>query len=197
MNKIFLKKSEIIAKKILLSFIDVNRFALEFFDSRKLYRKAFEKYDELRNESDIYFQKEISRLIEEGVIKKYYRGRKPYLELSQKGKKRLKKYLTKHLEIKFPRKWDKKWRIVIFDVPDKKKKSRDVLRRKLLSIGFLELQESVYVFPFDCWPEIDFLKRLLNLENYIQYIVAERIETETDLLKNFVNNNTINEKIMN
>lgn len=192
MGKLSLKKSGILVKDILLTFIDINRDMLEFFDSRKLYRIPFEKYDDFRNENKTKFRKEIYRLSQEGIIRKYYQDKKWYLELSQKGKKKLKKYVTDQLEIKYPNKWDKKWRIVIFDVPDKKKKSRDVLRSKLLSIGFIELQESVYVFPFDCWPEIEYLKNLLALSPNIQYIVANRIETETDLLETFIDRNVLN-----
>ena len=74
-------------------------------------------------------------------------------------KKLKKKYLTEQLEFKNSDKWDGKWHIVIFDIPNEKRKMRDVVRHKLLRIGFLELQESVYVYPFDCLLEINFLKK--------------------------------------
>lgn len=37
--------------------------------------------------------------------------------------------------------WDKRWRIVVFDVPEELRKGRDVLHSKLRALGFYELQK--------------------------------------------------------
>lgn len=62
---------------------------------------------------------------------------------------------------------------------------RDVLRRKLEEIGFVKLQESIYVFPYDCLNEIEALKTLFYIKPYVQYVIADRIESETDLIDLF------------
>lgn len=196
MNEIKLKQTKIMARQILLTFIDINRTILPLFDKRHVYRIPFKAYDKFRENDKDNFKIEMRRLQQQKLIKKYLDGKEEYVEMSNKGKTRLKKYVINQLEINQPELWDKKWRIVIFDIPNAKKKSRDVLRRKLLEIGFIELQESVYVFPFDCWPEIMFLKNLLYLSPHIQYIVADRIETEVDLIKIFLNCGTLKEKLL-
>ena len=52
---------------------------------------------------------------------------------------------------------DGEWRIVIFDIPEKFKKAREALRMKLKELGFLELQKSVFIFPYECEDEINFI----------------------------------------
>ena len=64
--------------------------------------------------------------------------------LTKEGQKKALKFKIDEIEIKVPAKWDGKWRIVIFDIPEKFKKAREALRRKLKDLGFLELQKSVF-----------------------------------------------------
>lgn len=75
-------------------------------------------------------------------------------------------------------KWDRKWRMVAFDMPEKYKKGRDALRYKLKNIGFRELQKSVFIFPYECQKEIAFLIKLYGLEKYVRYAVLEMIDNQ-------------------
>jgi phenylacetic acid degradation operon negative regulatory protein len=60
--------------------------------------------------------------------------------------------------------WDKKWRMVIFDIPEVTRRDRDFLRSQLQWLGFLELQKSVWIFPYEIKSELgDFIK-LCNIE---------------------------------
>ena len=192
-----LKKAISISQQILLGFVDANLFLLELFDSRKIYRVPLKTYDNFRLENKQRFGQEIYRLEQDGFIKKYFNGKETYLELSTKGKKRLKKHITDQIEINKPKKWDKKWHIVIFDIPNQKTDKRNVLRNKLIEIGFLELQESVYIYPFNCLEEINLIKNMYYVEQYVQYIIADRIETEIDLIKEFINNKVLTNKMIN
>lgn len=55
--------------------------------------------------------------------------------------------------------WDRKWRVVIFDIEEKEKRARNALRQKLISLGFGELQKSVYITPLDVLSDIkEFLR---------------------------------------
>jgi phenylacetic acid degradation operon negative regulatory protein len=47
-----------------------------------------------------------------------------------------------------PKTWDGKWRMVLFDIPDAQTQLRDELRATLQIVGFLRVQNSVYVFPY-------------------------------------------------
>jgi DNA-binding transcriptional regulator PaaX len=187
MDRESITKTKLLARQILLGFIDINRaLAYPFFDSSRMYRASLKKYDKFRFEDKVRFSKEIYRLNQAGFIKKYYDGKDVFIELTGKGKKRVKKYISDEMSIKKSRKWDRKWRIVIFDIPNGKRKSRDYIRNRLEYMGFYKLQESVYVFPFECLDEINYLKNNYFLAPYVQYIVADRIETETNLIKIFL-----------
>ncbi len=81
--------------------------------------------------------------------------------------------------------WDKKWRIVIFDIPEKLKKVRESLRYQLKRLGFIELQHSVLVLPFECRNEIEYIVEFYNARRFIRFIEATFIDNELDLKHKF------------
>ena len=83
--------------------------------------------------------------------------------------------------IKKPRKWDGRWRIVIFDVWERRRAVRDQLRRMLVKAGFRRVQDSVWVYPYDCEELLTFLRADLRLGKGILYIIAEGIENDRQL----------------
>jgi len=89
------------------------------------------------------------------------------------------------MEIKKPEKWDKKWRIILFDIPDKKRKERNALRHHLKKIGFYKYQESVFVHPFDCKDEMDYLIEFYNLRKFVRFVVADQLDNELELMVHF------------
>ncbi len=89
------------------------------------------------------------------------------------------------LKIKKPKRWDLLWRIVLFDIPEKHKKFRDIFRSHLKAIGFHELQHSVFVFPFPCEKEILSLVKLYHATPYVRFITAKHIDNESTLKKKF------------
>ena len=194
LDNIRLKKTAIVARQILLYFFDAYRTILPIFDKANVYRIPFKDYDRFRENDKIKFSREMYRLKRAGIIKKYIDKKGEFIEITSKGREMAKKYFVNQLEISIPKVWDKKWRLVIFDIPDDKRNARDILREKLEAIGFLKLQESVYVFPFDCQSEIGLLKRIYFIEPYVQYIVADRIETEINLIERFYDRGLISNK---
>ena len=81
-------------------------------------------------------------------------------------------------------KWNKKWYLVFFDVPEIQRNKRDYLRRYLKKLGFFPYQKSVYRFPYECEDEIKLIKQIVEGAKYMKYIVADRIEDE-NLVKKF------------
>lgn len=71
-------------------------------------------------------------------------------------------------------KWDAKWRVVIFDIPEKQRKVRDDLRFELKKLGFGPWQKSVWVTPFDIVDELNAYLKQQNLSEAVQIIVGER-----------------------
>jgi len=86
-----------------------------------------------------------------------------YIALTREGRKKAGKYLIDDLAIKRQKKWDGKYRIVIFDIPNITRIKRDALRGKLKDLGFFRLQQSVWVHAFDCKKEIKLLQEFFGL----------------------------------
>ena len=108
------------------------------------------------------------------------------VELTEKGKRKVKEIQFDGLTIKKPDFWDKKWRVVIFDIPDKyRRRSRDALRDKLKEIGFYQLQKSVWVFPYPCEKEIQFLCELFDINPFVNIVIAQNIYDDVKLRKYF------------
>lgn len=122
----------------------------------------------------------VSRLAKKGLIKKdneiYY--------LTAKGEKEAFFCYLKEDKItasKTKSAWDGKWRIIFFDVPEKKRRYRDELRSMLKVIGFKEFQKSIWIYPHKV-PE--FLKEILweeNIKHYTRLITTDTIEYDKDL----------------
>ena len=81
------------------------------------------------------------------------------------------------------RKWDKKWRVVIFDIPREFNRKRDTLRRRLRYMGFFMLQRSVFVLPYPCEEELSDLCETLNVGDYVDIITANSIGSREDELR--------------
>jgi CRISPR-associated endonuclease Cas2 len=107
------------------------------------------------------------------------------LTLSEGGKKSVLQFNLDQLEIARPRKWDWNWRIVIFDIPEKRKAGREALRSKLKQLGFYQLQKSCFIHPFDCKSEIDFISEIYEVSPYVNIIVAREVEGAKQLRRIF------------
>ncbi len=83
------------------------------------------------------------------------------------------------------KKWDKKWRLLIFDISEKRKSGRDTVRYKLAQFGLVRLQDSVWVYPYPCDEFIALLKMELKLGKNLLYLITDEFEGEDDLLKHF------------
>ena len=81
--------------------------------------------------------------------------------------------------------WDGKWRLLIFDIPERRKRVRNRIRETLRGLGFQRLQDSVWVFPHDCEDLITILKADLQIGRDVLYIIADRIEHDASLRKVF------------
>src|SRR3989338_1000124 len=107
-----------------------------------------------------------------------------YLEV--KGQKKVIKYSIKLL-LDFKnkeKKWDGKWFLVFFDVPEIQRNKRNYLRKYLVDIGFYRYQQSIYIFPYQCEKEIMLIKKIVEGTKYMKYIIADKIEDER-IMKTF------------
>lgn len=108
------------------------------------------------------------------------------LNLTNKGKNKSLTYNLDNLRVNKPKRWDKKWRVVLFDIPESYRSARDALRTHLKQIGFFELQKSVFVYPYPCDDVINFLIEFYNIRKNVRQILAEGLDNSLDL-KNYFN----------
>lgn len=142
--------------------------------------KKWQKYPK-RKVYDTFYM-----LRKKGYINIEKRNRQIYISLTKEGKKKAGMFQIDALTIKKPKKWDKKWRIVIFDIAQLKKTYREAFRGKLKELGFYPLQKSVWVYPFDCQAETELLKDFFGLSNQeMRLIVADNISKDDQLRKSF------------
>jgi len=107
------------------------------------------------------------------------------LTLSEKGKNKILKYNLDRIEIKKPARWDKLWRLVIFDIPEEERTGRMALAAKLKELGFYPLQKSVFIHPYECKDEIDFITEIFDLAPYVRFLRVKDIDIEQDLEERF------------
>jgi len=107
------------------------------------------------------------------------------VKLTDKGKEEILKFDLNNLEIRTPKNWDGKWRMVFFDISNKRKKARDFLCRKLKSMNFYMMQKSVFVYPFPCDKEIKFVREVIGVPHEVKLGILEKIENEEELKRIF------------
>ena len=115
-------------------------------------------------------------------IEKFEDG-KISVKLTNKGKERVVEFSFDLLKIKKPKKWDGKWRIVIFDIPNRHKQAREALRGKIKELGLHQLQKSVWIHPYGCEDEILFVAEAFEVQRYIEILTVERL-LHADIIKN-------------
>lgn len=125
--------------------------------------------------------KVLKRLEKQEMISYKEENGKTKIEITEKGKKRLLEYDFENITLK-AKKTDNKWRLIIFDIPEDKKRSRDAFRKKLLQLNFIRLQDSVFASVFPCKSEIDFLCHYLGISDFVTLVVLDRIERGEKLL---------------
>ncbi len=101
------------------------------------------------------------------------------------GKKMVLQYEIDDMKIKKPKFWDGKWRLIIFDIPVNKRRVSDAFSRKLKSLDFYRLQDSVYIHPFPCEKEIEFIASIFNIRQFILILEISNFEGLEKLTKCF------------
>lgn len=130
-----------------------------------------------------YVSSSASKLVKKGLLK-FEDG---YYQLTKEGEKILTYWELSDYKFRKPKKWDKKWRIIIYDISEKKKGK---IRRRLFDLlkiaGFYRLQDSIWVYPYDCEDIVGLLKTDFGIGKEILYIIADEIENDK-YLRNYFN----------
>jgi CRISPR-associated endonuclease Cas2 len=128
----------------------------------------------------------LSRLARKGqIVFEEHHGKK-YARITSAGKRALE--LEQQMALTRSRlgtKWDKRYRMVIFDIPERKRRLRTRLRQIMREAGFVCVQKSVWIFPYDCEDLIILLKAQLHIGKDVIYTIVEKIENDRWIKRHF------------
>lgn len=114
--------------------------------------------------------KAIKRLRESGLIE-FVDDQKLAIRITQKGKDQA---IWTKLNIE-DAKWDGKWRVVIFDIPEKRRTARDLLRSKLKEWGFVHWQQSVWASKKNCTKQLRQFISYVGIQDWVKVLEATDI----------------------
>ena len=139
--------------------------------------KRFEKERFLRDLRYLQGRKLIAyRALPDGTIE---------MTLARRGRQETLRYSFDELVLKRPLRWDGTWRLVTFDIPHVKKAAREALRHKLYELGFYPLQKSVFIVPYPCERELDFVCTVFGIRKHVLLLPAGRFDGDDKLRHHF------------
>jgi len=113
-----------------------------------------------------------------------YANRK--VKITEKGIKALEQIEFGEYVIPEPAFWDGKWRVLIFDISERRRRIRTQLRRLLEGAGFVRVQDSVWVHPYPCDEFISLVRaHLKSGVGEMRIFVAEALESDKSLREHF------------
>ena len=139
---------------------------------KELYKRADQALYRLRDKKLIVFSK--------------IEGRRPIVHLTERGRMEITKIILRQYKISEAAVWDGKWRVVIFDIREKRRKIRQRLRVFLTGAGMLRLQDSVWIPPHPCDEFVALVRA--NLESgtgELLYFISEGFESDRRLREYF------------
>ncbi len=110
---------------------------------------------------------------------------KTVIKITTKGKTRVKSFAIDLIAIERPEKWDRKWRLVMFDIPMRFTKGREALRYHLKDLNFFQFQKSAWIYPYPCTDEIIFIADFFGVGKYVEILTVESILRDEKLKRHF------------
>ena len=146
---------------------------------RKKEKQEWEKYN-LGKLHEIF-----KRLYKQKVVEIKKVNGQEVVVLTQKGNTKYLKFKLTDMYIRKPKKWDGKWHLLIYDISKDKKKSQQIFREFLKALKFLKLQKSVYLYPYPCQDEIEYLRQYYRIGEEVILLTIEKLEHEGEYKKYF------------
>lgn len=100
------------------------------------------------------------------------------VRLTNKGLQLQKLIKIEETTLKKPRQWDGYWRLISYDVPEIGKRDRDYFRQTINKWGLRMIQESLWVYPYNCKEEIAVLADGLNIAPHVIYMMTDQMPEE-------------------
>jgi hypothetical protein len=125
-----------------------------------------------------YLRRSLQRLKEQKLIEIEEDNDLTTIKITTAGKRRVLKYALEELEINQPKFWDGKWRLIIYDIPQNKRRLSNLLSQTLKNLGFFALQKSVYLIPYPCQSQVEFIREYFGLGDNVLILEVNKIEND-------------------
>ncbi len=153
--------------------------------------RLFDYLNPISRKNTIRFNQRIAqalqRLEQRGLIRITGEGKRREIYLAPQGEKIIDTLYAGAYVIPLPARWDGYWRLVMFDIPERRKKVRDTLRMLLRGAGFIHFQHSAWVQPYPCDELVTLLRSHLDSgKGEVRYLTMQFAdESDYALRKHF------------
>lgn len=134
-------------------------------------------------------QRSFQYLTRQHYVNKRTAGKMVHLELTAYGRTRITHYLNRRsllAPVERPRAWDKKWRLIMFDISAEERSKRNAFRSLISRLGAVMFQKSVWIHPFDCSDQINLLRNFFKLsDEELRLVVAHSIGRDRAFREHF------------
>lgn len=147
--------------------------------------KTFDRGKARRMNPKYLFASTLQKLLLKRHLEFVTKGGTKHLHLTEEGKRELALMVVRQPDSRSHTRWDRRWRMVIYDIKESRKLKRNTLKGLLRNFGFKRLQDSVWVYPHDCEALVMLLKADFQFGQEVLYVVVESIENDALLKKSF------------
>ena len=155
---------------------------LRAFD--KPFKKLLKNLDQREHERAV--RRETQRVIRYMKQQGYLAGDYEHgLQVTEKARRRLAKHEFRDKSVASMQKWDHKWRIITYDIPEDQRSARDALSAQLRRYGCFQLQKSTWITPFPCRDDIAYIATHHGVDPFVTYFEAINLDNDTALIARF------------
>lgn len=148
--------------------------------------QVFRQFERSKHFSKIQIRNSLNHLHHQHLIEYVCdKDGKNVIKITKRGESKLKAFDIELMKINKPKKWDGKWRLVMFDIPIRCTKGREALRYHLKDLNFFQFQKSAWIYPYPCEDEIIFISDFFGVGKYVEILTVEDILRDQKLKKYF------------
>lgn len=146
--------------------------------------KRKEEYEIWKRFNIPYLKRTLLRLEKQKLVEITEKNNKQIVKITSHGKQKIIKMALDEITIEKPKVWDRKWRLISFDLPEKLVRERKRFVEYLRAWRFYPLHESVYLHAYPCLEQVEFLREYMNIGEYVRSFLVAKIEND-QLFKDF------------
>lgn len=171
-------KSKVDIQKIILEIVSTKK-AINIEDLISEVESYMPKVKARKTKPSYTINRTIKTLEKNGCLTIFPTEQSSFVQITNMGRHKLAQYYLSGTEHIVPTEWDGKWRIVILDVPEADKQTRNALRYILKKANFLCLKNSVWISPYAFEQFLYNMKENLGLQEEMMIMVTDYIDPTT------------------